>query len=142
MAVPGRIFVWALVTVVCCSITVYAQNYNSIHNQQNVVTFIDGMNGIALDSHSHRSEGFKAELEKHKDGSSNGMGSTPVADFQNWLRVKAKEHREGNVVGITTGGIDGLAETPLGNISQACYEDVVTLFADMDASVAYAMKSK
>ena len=67
------------------------------------------------------------------------LGSNPAEDFQNWLKMKANEYYS---EGVTVSGVDGFAETPLGNISQTCYEDVMTFFVDLDAFQPYAFKSK
>ncbi len=39
-------------------------------------------------------------------------------------------------------GVDGLVDTPLGDISQQCSDDVMTFFTDFEALQTYALKSK
>ncbi|XP_072028215.1 O-acyltransferase like protein-like [Amphiura filiformis] len=58
-------------------------------------------------------------------------------DIRDWLLVKSREYTEGEVV---NGRVDGMAETPLGNISLQCYNDVTRFFLDFEAAQVYALK--
>ena len=83
----------------------------------------------------------KIDSNSLKDlASKNGLEGSPAdwgrqGDIRDWLLVKSREHVEHKPV-------DGLADTPLGDISQQCYEDVMRFFTDFDATQKYALKSK
>ena len=66
------------------------------------------------------------------------LASKQHGDIRDWLIEKAREYK-GNQVTAT---IDDFAATPLGNISQQCYDDVMKFFTDLESLQPYAMKSK
>ena len=131
--------VLVLGTVASLPTYVYAQkDYEPRHTY-----FNGGLDGF-VEKHFHQMDTSKGaledELKKYFDNPSEVSGSNPIGDIREWLSVKAKEHRDNEVLFKTRA--DGLAETPLGDISQQCYDDIVTFFADLDESKLYAVKSK
>ena len=101
------------------------------HTQYHDVGHISSTDYEKIDSEFLRkiaeSEGTPLELASKQHG-----------DIRDWLIEKAREYK-GNQVKATIGGF---AATPLGNISQQCYDDVMKFFTDLESLQPYAMKSK
>ena len=115
----------------CLVISTSAQPYSE---QLSYQSFND-----AFRKHSYISPGsvdIKSLAESESYPSPSAVN--PDDGFRNWLFKKAHE----NMANIKAGDLDGLADTPLGNISQTCYDDVMTFFTDIEAFKTYAMKSK
>ena len=66
------------------------------------------------------------------------IASEQHGDLRHWLIKKAMEYKENQVKGT----FHSFAETPLGNISQQCFDDVMKFFSDVELLQPYAMKSK
>ena len=59
-------------------------------------------------------------------------------DIRDWLILKARENRESRVIGSN----DGFDTTPIGNISQKCYNDLMRYYTDLEGLQPYATRSK
>ena len=139
---PPRVWM-VLVAISSLTISVSAQSY-----QPNPVHFTGGYNDHAMQKYFQQYDDARnaatndAELKQFGTTKDELMtvGSNPIGDIREWLLVKAREHTDNKFKIVP--GPGGLADTPLGNISLACYEDVMTMFEDIAASKSYALKSK
>ena len=117
--------------VACLVISTSAQSYSEQFSYQSL--------NDAFRKHTYKSPG-SVDIKSLAESESYPPPSVvnPDDGFRDWLFHKARE----NMADVKAGDFDGFAETPLGNISQTCYDDVMTFFADTEAYKTYAMKSK
>ncbi len=128
LVLDGKILLVALVTVAILTISISAQQTKTGHGeevaQKILPKYADGLYFDNPDVSTIDNKFLKefADLDRQYG--------------RDWLFAAGSKSRQHEAV------VNGLAETPLGNISQQCYDDVSKFTTDIQALQTYALKSK